>query len=338
MAKLQAAIIGCGGRGSEHAKGYAASDDVEIVAVVDPLTPAAEDLAAKYHVPHIYPSYAELFAAHNPDIVSICTWTGLHAEMIEATAAAGVRAIHAEKPMAPTWGEAKAEHATCVAAGVQLTFCHQRRFGREYVKARELAQSGAIGKILRLEGACSNLFDWGTHWFDMFFFYNNETPAEWVMGQIEIEGHHSVFGVPVEGSGLSFIQFANGVQGLLMTGGATGGGCDNRIVGTDGIIEVNVWKGPGVRMMNSTTSGWETPDLTNVVPPKGDTVLSILDAIDALQTGRRPTLSSYHAIQATELIFATYESSRIGGRVNLPLTITDSPLITRLAGIDSPAR
>ena len=178
MAKLQAAIIGCGGRGNEHAKGYAASDAVEIIAVVDPVAKAAEDLAEKYHVPHTYPSYYEMFAAHKPDIVSVCTWTGLHAEMVEASAASGVRAIHAEKPMAPTWGEAKAEHAACVAAGVQLTFCHQRRFGKEYVKARELAQSGAIGKILRLEGACSNLFDWGTHWFDMFFFYNNETLAE----------------------------------------------------------------------------------------------------------------------------------------------------------------
>lgn len=338
MAKLQAAIIGCGGRGNEHAKGYAASDAVEVIAVVDPLAKAADALATKYHVPHIYPSYAEMFAAHRPDIVSVCTWTGLHAEMIEAAADAGVRAIHAEKPMAPTWGEAKAEHAACVAAGVQLTFCHQRRFGAQYVKAKELAQSGAIGKILRMEGACDNLFDWGTHWFDMFFFYNHETPAEWVMGQIEIEGHKSVFGVPVEGSGLSYIQYANGVQGLLMTGGATGGGCDNRIVGADGIIEVNVWKGPALRILRSTSSGWETPDLTGVVPPKGDTVLSVLDAIDCLQTGRLPTLSSHHAIQATELIFATYESSRIGGRVKLPLTITDSPLITRLGDTVSPPR
>lgn len=338
MAKLQAAIIGCGGRGNEHAKGYAASDAVEVIAVVDPLASAADTLATKYQVPHTYPSYAEMFAAHQPEIVSICTWTGLHAEMIEAAAKAGVRAIHAEKPMAPTWGEAKAEHEACVAAGVQLTFCHQRRFGAEYVRAKQSADSGAIGKILRLEGACDNLFDWGTHWFDMFFFYNNETPAEWVMGQIEIEGHKSVFGVPVEGSGLAYIQYANGVQGLLMTGGANGGGCDNRIVGTDGIIEVNVWKGPRLRMLNSTTTGWEILDLKDVVPPKGDTVLSILDAIDCLQTGNRPTLSSYHAMQATELIFATYESSRIGGRVNLPLTITDSPLIARLGDTVSPAR
>ena len=338
MAKLKAAIIGCGGRGNEHAKGYAASDAVEIVAAVDPLRQAADSLAAKYRVPHTYPSYAEMFAVHKPDIVSICTWTGLHAEMIVAAAEAGVRAIHSEKPMAPTWGDAKAEHAACVAAGVQLTFCHQRRFGAQYVKARELAHSGAIGKILRLEGSCDNLFDWGTHWFDMFFFYNDQIPAEWVLGQIEIEGHKSVFDVPVEGSGLSYIQFANGVQGLLMTGDASGGGCDNRIIGTEGVLEVNVWKGPELRMLRSTGSGWEIPDLKNVVPPQGDTVLSVLDAIDCLQTGRHPTLSSRHALQATELIFATYESSRIGGRVELPLTITDSPLIARLEKMQIDAR
>lgn len=330
MAKLQAAIIGCGGRGIEHAKGYAASDAVEVAAVVDPLTKAADALAAKYYVPRTYPSYAEMFAAHRPDIVSVCTWTGLHPEMVLAAAKAGVRAIHSEKPMAPTWGEAKAMHAACVAAEVQLTFCHQRRFGAQYVKARELAQSGAIGEILRLEGCCDNLFDWGTHWFDMFYFYNNETPAEWVMGQIEIEGHKSVFDVSVEGSGLSYIQFANGVQGLLMTGGASGGGCDNRIVGTEGSIEVNVWKGPELRMMRSPGKGWEVPNLKEVVPPQGDTVLSVLDALDCLQTGRLPTLSSHHALQATELIFATYESSRLGGRVKLPLTIEDSPLLSRL--------
>ena len=62
------------------------------------------------------------------------------------------------------------------------------------------------------------------------------------------------------------------------------------------------------------------------------------DAIDCLQTGRLPTLSSHHAIQATELIFATYELSRIGGRVKLPLTIEDFPLISRLGDIKSPPR
>lgn len=39
-----------------------------------------------------------------------------------------------------------------------------------------------------------------------------------------------------------------------------------------------------------------------------------------------PELSSRKALRANELIFATYESSRRHGRVELPLTIEDNPL------------
>ncbi len=51
----------------------------------------------------------------------------------------------------------------------------------------------------------------------------------------------------------------------------------------------------------------------------------VLDLIDALKTGREPELAGRRALQATELIFATYESSRRRGRIDLPLTVEDSP-------------
>lgn len=330
MTKLKAAIIGCGGRGREHAIGYAASDSVEIVAVVDPKQEARESLAEKHTVGGVYSGHEEMFAAHRPDIVSVCTWTGLHPEHVAAAAHAGVRAIHCEKPMAPTWGEARAMAAECRDAGVQLTFCHQRRFGAHFIKARELAQSGAIGAIERMEGYCSNLFDWGTHWFDMFCFYNDETPAETVIGQIDTAKWHRVFGVPVESEGLSYVRFSNGVHATLVTGSDHGGTCSNRIIGSEGMIEVEVRKGPRLRILRAGGAEWEVPDLTGIVPPVGDTVLSILDAIECLQTGRIPTLCSDNALRATELIFATYESSRRRARVTLPLDVDDSALLALL--------
>ncbi|HLK60018.1 MAG TPA: Gfo/Idh/MocA family oxidoreductase [Chthonomonadaceae bacterium] len=330
MTKIKAAIIGCGGRGTEHAVGYAASPDVEIVGLVDPLPATLNKLADKYGVKGRYATHQEMFAEQKPDIVSVCTWTGLHPEHVLDSAAAGVRAIHSEKPIAPTWGEAKKMHAACVKAGVQLTFCHQRRFGAHFIKAKQLANEGAIGKITRLEGYCSNLFDWGTHWFDMLFFYHNETPAEWVMGQIDTAKAHPVYGVPVESTGLSHIRYTDGVNGLLFTGNNVGENCSNRIIGEKGIIETEVHKGPRVRILREGGSGWQAPDLTGIVPPKGDTVLSILDAIDCMQTGRVPTLNSHNAMRATELIFATYESSRQRAMVKLPLEIEDSPLLSML--------
>lgn len=333
MNQIKAAIIGCGGRGKEHAHGYAAAPDTQIIAVVDPLAEAAQSVAVPYTVPQVYDYHPEMYAALKPDIVSVCTWTGLHAQQVLDSVAAGVRAIHSEKPMAPTWGEAKRMHAACEAAGVQLTFCHQRRFGAHFIKARDLIRDGAIGTVHRIEGFCSDLFDWGTHWFDMFCFYNEETPIDWVMGQVNPTGAYTVFGVYVESAGLSYVQFANGVHALLVTGRDHGGTCSNRIIGSKGMIEVEVNKGPRVRMLRAGHDDWEVPNLEGIVPPKGDTVLSILDAIDCLRTGRKPTLSSHNALRSTELIFATYESSRRRARVTLPLDTEDSALHSML-GVD----
>jgi predicted dehydrogenase len=330
MAAIKAAIIGCGGRGRAHAQGYRAAPDVRIVAVSDPVEEAAQTLAQQHGIDGVYGDHRRMLAEHQPEIVSICVWTGLHRPLVLDAVAAGVRAIHCEKPMAPTWGEAREIHQACEQAGVQMTFCHQRRFGAQFVKARDLVREGAVGTVHRLEGFCSNLFDWGTHWFDMFFFYNDEIPAEWVMGQIDLANVRTVFGVPVESSGLSYIRYANDVHALLATGAAQAGQCANRIIGTDGILEVGVKDGPRVRLLRPGHSRWEVPDLEGVVPPGGDTVLSVLDAVACLKSGREPELSSRKALQATELIFATYESARRCARVTLPLEIEESPLIAML--------
>lgn len=98
--RFKVGIIGCGGRGNAHAKGYAASDDVEMVACADPVEEKARALAEK--------DYRRMLEEEKPDIVSICTWTPLHAQMIFDSVDSEVKAIHCEKPMAPTRGESKA--------------------------------------------------------------------------------------------------------------------------------------------------------------------------------------------------------------------------------------
>ena len=249
MALFKAGVIGCGGRGRGHAEGYQASPDVEIVACADPFEEARGNFAEQFGVPRTYEDYREMLEKESLDFVSVCTWIALHKEMVIAAANSGIKAIHAEKPMAPTWGDAKALYQACVDNDVMISFCHQRRFGASFIKAKELANDGTIGQVYRFEGACPNMIDWGTHWFDMFFFYNNDEPAEWVMGQIDVDEETLVFGVPVETSGVSWIRYKNGVEGLLATGAASLGGVQNRIIGTDGIIEVSGRDKPPVRVL-----------------------------------------------------------------------------------------
>jgi predicted dehydrogenase len=156
VAQLKVGIIGCGGRGREHALGYKeAADKVKIVAVADPVLESAQKLAETYGVENIHQDYKEMLANNQLDIVSVCTWPEQHREQVVDAFNAGAKAIHCEKPMAPTWGEARAMHQAAEEAGVQLTFCHQRRFNPPFIKTRELLQSGAIGELQRLEGHCS---------------------------------------------------------------------------------------------------------------------------------------------------------------------------------------
>ena len=326
---LKAGVIGCGGRGKSHARGYAFCADTTLVACADPFDDSRTAYGETFGIERGYADFHEMLEKEDLDIVSVCTWTGMHREMIEAAAASGIQAIHSEKPMATNWGDAKAIIQVCQDNDVVITFCHQRRFGAQFIKAKEIANSGAIGDVYRFEGSCPNLFDWGTHWFDMFFFYNDDEPAEWVIGQIDGKGTQDIFDAPCEGSGLSWIRYANGREGLLATGDTDLNGNMNRIVGTEGTIEIRPG-GKEERLRVFSNGKLSQPDSAGVVIHSDATVASVVDLADAIQNGREPELSGRKALQATELIFATYESSRRRGKVTLPLDVDDSALMSML--------
>jgi predicted dehydrogenase/pimeloyl-ACP methyl ester carboxylesterase len=353
MAKFKVGIIGCGrpwksegatgfGMAYRHAAGYEASPDCEIVAAADIVQENLDAFCEKFDVPNGYLSADAMLAEEDLDIVSICLWPHLHAPMTIKVAEAGVKAIHCEKPMATTFGEAKRMVEVCEANDVVLTFNHQRRFGEPFNKAKELLDAGAIGQLERIEAFTSNLYDWGTHWFDMMFYYNDETPVEWVIGQIDARGGRPIFGAIVEGQGLSFFKWRNGVSGLMVTGyqGAPGvplrsTECAQRLMGTEGIIEVGVSNDVKLRLRNAETQGaWRVIDMEGGIHGDDLHTAAILDLVESLKTGREPVLAARKALQATELIFATYESSRKRGRVDLPLEIEDSPLVAMLNAAD----
>lgn len=342
---FRVAIIGCGrpwgtegrtgsGTANLHVKGYLGRRDCEVVALAD----IKPENAAAFNEAHglraaVYTDYKKMLRDERPGVVSVCLWPHLHAPAVIACAKAGARAVHCEKPMAPTWGEALRMAAACDKSGTQLTFNHQRRFLLPFRRAKELADDGTIGDLVRIEGACSNMIDWGTHWIDMAFFFNDETPAEWVLGQIDAREWHEVFGLPYEHQAICEFKFKNGVRGLLFTGEDNDIGCAMRLMGTEGVIELrdgeqSLWvrgKGHGK---------WRTPKVKGGLHGGHAVVMGIHDSLDALIAGREPELSARRALQATEIIFATYESSRRRGRVDLPLKKRDSAYLSMIESGD----
>jgi UDP-N-acetylglucosamine 3-dehydrogenase len=329
------------GMAHAHAAGYEASPDAEIVAAADINPVVLKAFCDEHHVPRSYLSADEMLEEENLDLVSVTVWPHLHAEMTIKAARAGVKGIHCEKPMAITYGEAKQMVEICEAHGVTLSFNHMRRFGAPFRKAKALLKEGAIGELERLEAYTNDLYDWGTHWFDMLFYYNDETPVTWMMGQIDARDSRTIFGAINEGQGLAFFEYANGVAGLMVTstrdryaGGAgfRSIGCGNRLIGSKGTIEVVVKNGPALRLRNEQTGGvWQDIEVDRTGLHGAHLhVAAILDLIDAVKHGREPELSGRRTLQTTELIFATYESSRRRGRVDLPLDIEDAPFVSML--------
>jgi len=344
MAKLRVAIIGCGRRGDSdlrtgagishnHAAAYQAQKGVRMVAFCDLIATRAKAFRDEHGTgkERIHTDYRQMLRKEKPDLVSVCTWPDSHAAIVCGCAAAGVQAIHCEKPMAVTWGQAKQMAAACQAAGVQLTFNHQRRFGATFRQVRELVATKAVGELLRIEAYTGNLFDWGTHWFDMMFFFNGDAPAEWVLGQIDLSTSRSVFGAPLEDLGLAMVKFANGVFGLMCTGRDAPHEVEFRLIGTEGMIELGRPDGAGLRVMSKGQAGWNVLDKAPKLHGQEFFVTAFADVIDALKRKREPELAARKALQATEVIFAAYESSRRGGRVNLPLDADDSALAALIA-------
>jgi predicted dehydrogenase len=184
------------------------------------------------------------------------------------------------------------------------------------------------------------MFDWGTHWLDMFFFFNSETPAEWVLGQIDARSERSAFGVPLESQAICQVKFSNGVRGLLFTGHDSDIGCQIRITGSEGVIELQNTR-PSVRVRGRPDSGWRCPEVEEELHGGAAIDRAIGDVVSCLESGSEPELGSARALRATEVIFATYESSRRRGRVDIPLETEDSAFLTMLEageiGPDAPS-
>ena len=331
------AIIGCGrpggGQARGHVRGYLDAG-ARIVALCDIAAPNAQALRDDFELDaQIYTDSDALFAECKLDMISVCLWPHLHAPVVVAAAKSGnVRAIHCEKPVAPRWDEAQRMVETCAQNGVQLTFNHQRRFHQNFQMARQLIRDGAVGQVQSMEAYCPDLFDWGTHWFDMMLNFNGETPAKWVLGGVETRDAFAIFGVPIERMGMAHFEFENGVRGTLIGGRGDDihAGVRVRVNGTKGSLEVGEARhkdGFGLRICDDER-GWRGIEVGHEGSGDDPYPRVIAEVLGALESGTKSVLDASNALRATELIFAAYESARLRQRVMLPLeNVAGNPLL-----------
>lgn len=310
-----------------HADGFLKLDGCRLVACCDVVEENARAFAETYGIHSVYLDYREMLATEKLDVVSICTWPHLHEPMVVEACAAGVRSVFCEKPMADTWGGALRMTAAARAAGAQLCFNHLLRYGWHSEAAAAALAEGVIGEVQRYEASRGNLFDVGTHSLDLISMLNGEQRAKWVLAQIDYRQENLFFGAHCENQHVVFLEYESGAYGLVVTtpDGRNPVGGVISVIGNEGALELQPAGGPPVRWRRWGDDDWTVPEA-----PEGASLAPqdrcLKDVLECLATGRTCRVDASHALLATEIIFAAYESSRRRGRVDLPLEVEDNAL------------
>jgi len=338
-----------------HAPGYQRLDSCELVACADIVPEHAGAFAETFDVPGVYTDHERMLEAEDPDIVSICVPPAAHAELvIDCAESDSVRAVHCEKPMATTWGDCQRMVRRCEAQDTQLTIDHQRRFAQPVQEAKRLLEEDTIGRLRRLEWSEANLFDGGSHLFDLCDYVLDGQRPRWALAAVDTDPDNRWFGALNEVQAVAQWEYRDGTQGFASTAEddrETLVDAYLRLVGEDGVIEIQSEEGVPLRVRMS--GGWEdidtggesvygpggsrlravksklfsvVPGLETPEPPQSHYERAIAHLVTSLEEGTEPLTSGRRVLRGTELVFACWESARRRGRVDLPLEITDNPL------------
>lgn len=148
--KIGVAIAGCGQIArTRHAPEYDANPHAAIVGFYDRDPGRAQDLASQYGG-KVYESFEALLADPAVQAVSVCTPNFLHSTHAMQAMRAG-KDVLCEKPMAAALEEAQEMLEVQRETGKILMLGHNQRFVRTHIRAKELLEEGAIGKILSLQ-------------------------------------------------------------------------------------------------------------------------------------------------------------------------------------------
>ncbi|MFX1534819.1 MAG: Gfo/Idh/MocA family protein [Promethearchaeota archaeon] len=147
MKKLQVGIIGCGFVAQEkHIPAFLKlKDKVALTAVCDLNKKNTEGIAKKFKIP-AYSSFSDMLSKENLDAVDICTPPHVHAQLAIEAMKQGSHVL-LEKPMALKVSDCDDMIHAAQKYGTKLCVVHNQRFRPIYLKAQELVEKGAIGKL-----------------------------------------------------------------------------------------------------------------------------------------------------------------------------------------------
>ncbi len=337
MSTLRFGIIGCGRVAPRHAESLEQLEHAELMAVADKRESRAQNFQNKYNV-QPYTDYHEMISRADLDVITICTPSGLHAQMALDVIKAGKHVI-VEKPIALSTADADTMIKAAEDAGVKLCVILQNRFNPPMQDIYKVVKSGKIGKLL-LGNATVRWYrpqsyyedDWhGTWAMDGGALMNQSIhhidALQWLMG--EVDTVYAMTGtlahdMEAEDVGVAVLRFKNGALGGIE--GSTVTYPQNlegsvAIFGERGSLKVGgtalnrkvIWKIDGTLENEKEIVTGDLVDPPSVYGYSHKKVIA--DMIDAIRNDRQPATHGAEGRKSLAVVEAIYRSAREGKQI-----------------------
>jgi len=139
------------------------SDKYEVVAVSDPIEERRQEAVERFGC-EAYSEFDELIRDEAAELIVVATPSHLHAPCTIRALEAGKNVV-CEKPMATNLTEADAMIETAKKTGKILTVFQNSLFAPDYLKVKEIIQSGKLGRIVLVKiysHSFGRRWDWQT--------------------------------------------------------------------------------------------------------------------------------------------------------------------------------
>ena len=239
--KYRVGLIGCGRKGTGHALGYRFHPLTEVVAAADTDPENLALFRERFDVPG-YADYEEMLDKERIDIAAPILPTSVNPEVVLRCAAAGVRAIFCEKPMAASLEDADRMVEACRSRGIKFAAGDAFRNLPQYWTAREMIEADEIGEILsvNLYDATSTISGAGCQGMSLMRMFAMDADADQVVGHVMTDP----FSDDDQDMG-GYVRFSNGIECLVHSKSAARRGIE--VMGSRGLFasdysSFHLWK------------------------------------------------------------------------------------------------
>jgi predicted dehydrogenase len=360
MSKVRVGLVGSGFVADLHAAAFQMVPDAEVVAVASPTPGKAKHFARERAIPSAFEDYRDLLAVKEIDLVNLALPNDLHARVTLDAARAGKHVL-CEKPLCRTLEEADQMIDACRKAGVLLMYAEELCFAPKYVRAKQLVNEGALGKVFLVKQSEEHfgphmpwfwdvsrsgggvLLDMGCHSIEY---------GRWVFGKPPVKSVSATMGTYVHGDktrgedhSLCVVEYEGGRVGLAENSWAKQGGVDDRceIYGSGGFTRADLLRGSSLLTYSEpgygyavekagTTRGYTFTmfeEIWNYGFPQ-----EMSHFVRCVQGKETPIETGEDGREVLKIIYAAYESAGTGRRIDWPFQPrqVDKPIDLWLGG------